>query len=115
IQPFEQLSRPVIAPEATETGNESKRYETRKAPTKRMFSLEKRGWTRTIMGQSSKAIGDATATLHYSPGIDGSPDAWQADEQSLGLLKLEGTTFEELDVIVRSELLYDIERLFATE
>ncbi|MCB9530154.1 MAG: DUF4132 domain-containing protein, partial [Myxococcales bacterium] len=115
IQPFEQLSRPVVAAEATETGKESKRYQHRKVPSKRMFSLEKRGWTRTIMGQSSKVLGDATATLHYSPGIDGSPDAWQADEQDLGLLKLDGITFEELDVVVRSELLYDVERLFATE
>ncbi|MCU0676516.1 MAG: DUF4132 domain-containing protein [Myxococcota bacterium] len=115
VQPFEQLTRPVLALAQGEGGTKLTRFVGRKVQSKRIFSLEAHGWTRTIIGRSSKAIGDVTATLQYSPGIDGSPDAWQSDEQTLGELTLEGGTLESLDALARSELLYDVERMFASE
>lgn len=115
VQPFEQLTRPVFALAKGEGGTKLVRFVGKKVPSKRIFTLESHGWTRTIIGRSSKAIGDVTATLQYSPGIDGSPDAWQSDEQTLGELTLEGGTLESLDALALSELLYDVERMFASE
>lgn len=115
VQPFEQLTRPVFALAKGEGGAKLVRFVGKKVPSKRIFSLEAHGWTRTVIGRSSKAIGDVTATLQYSPGIDGSPDAWQSDEQTIGELTLEGGTLESLDALALSELLYDVERMFASE
>jgi predicted DNA-binding WGR domain protein len=115
VQPFEQLTRPVFALAKGEGGKTLARFVGKKVSSKRIFTLESHGWTRTIIGRSSKAIGDVTATLQYSPGIDGSPDAWQSDEQTIGELTLEGGTLESLDALAISELLYDVERMFASE
>lgn len=111
VQPFDQLARPVLTLAKGEGGTKLTRFVGRKVQSKRIFSLEAHGWTRTTIGRSSKAIGDVTATLQYSPGIDGSPDAWQSDEQTLGELTLEGGTLESLDALALSELLGDVERM----
>ena len=113
LQPFEQLGRPTYALEASERkGERLARYRGRAVPTGRIFSLEKRGWTRDTIGVSQKSLPEGSASLVYTPGIDGSPDAWHENEQTLGDLILEGTTFEALDGVVLSELLYDVERMF---
>lgn len=47
------------------------------------------------------------------PGIDGRPDGWQSDgQQTLGVLKRDGVTLDELAPVVVSELMLDVERLF---
>ncbi|MCA9608464.1 MAG: DUF4132 domain-containing protein [Myxococcales bacterium] len=112
IQPFPQLGRPTYSLAEDEKGDRLGRWSGKRTPTGRMFSLEKRGWSRTTIGESSKTLPDGRATLRYSPGIDGSPDAWQGEEQTLGDLVLEGTTLEELDPVLASELVYDVEHIF---
>ena len=49
----------------------------------------------------------AGSTLQCSPGIDGSPDAWQSDEQTIGELTLEGGALESLDAGVRKVHIVD--------
>ena len=61
-----------------------------------MFSLEAHGWTRPSIGVSIKELAEGSATLSYRPGIDGSPDAWQDDKQTLGKLTLAGVALEKM-------------------
>ncbi|MBU8898676.1 DUF4132 domain-containing protein [Corallococcus sp. M34] len=122
IAPFPQLVRPVFVPQATEKGNVCRRFQGAKVPTKALRGLESRRWSRDI----SDGGGISTyycvvdrpnarpimAWVHFEPGFVVGMDTEEAT-QTLGELRLDTCALQDLDPVVFSELMLDIERLKA--
>lgn len=111
-QPFAQLERPVCVVDEHDAGVALQRFVGVQVPTGKLFSLEARGWKRGA-GTATRRLDGVEATLHYTPGIFGGPDASKTP-QTLGVVELAGgRTWASLSPLLYSELLHDLERLRA--
>ncbi|MEV6301823.1 DUF4132 domain-containing protein [Actinoplanes sp. NPDC051861] len=120
LQPFPQLGRETAAlTEAEASGSELTRVRDRVVPASAVLGLEGRGWRREspqdggVQGRvSTTPVDGVEISLGLDPGIVvGEPDFFP--EQRLDVVTLHGTTrtFGELDPVVASELLRDLNRL----
>jgi hypothetical protein len=120
VQPFAQLSRPVHAPSSSESGaSRIERFRGRKAVYGALRGLESRGWRRVTDDAVyyAKQIGKtAWASLETEPGWHPSQSADEIEPQTLGdvVLHAEKTArFGELDPVVFSEIVYDVDAVTA--
>jgi hypothetical protein len=125
LQPFKQLGRDVLTLAAHERGAKLERAKGWKVPTGKVLGLESRGWRRGepqdgggIWWMSKPLPGGLEAHLGLDPGIIVGAVS-EYPEQTLGELELyqenayapSGSHFGDLDAIVASELLRDLEAL----
>ena len=110
LQPFPQIGREVFTALPEEVDQPaSERFAGVTAHGRGFFGLKHRGWE-VLGGVMAKRLpGRVLATLETTPGV-----GWLArmpEDQTLGRLVLQGTTFGALDPVVLSELLRDVEML----
>jgi Domain of unknown function (DUF4132) len=110
VQPFAQLDRQLVAlPEADLQASSTAMFSGRAVHAKSFWGLKHHGWTLGYQ-VTKKWSGRWETTLDVSPYLD-----WHGrledGEHTLGGLSVSGATFGGLPLIVRAELLRDVDSL----
>ena len=112
LQPFPQIARPVHVPtEAEKSATRIERFRGKDATYGALRGLESRGWQRWMddVVRYVKPVGDrAYAELETEPGWHPSQTADDIEPQKLGDVVLHAPV-SELDPVVFSEIVYDVE------
>ncbi len=117
LQPFPQLGRPVFRPSPRQGAKREFAFSAREVQPGSVLGLETRGWRRGY-GESGCLLelvkplpGGGEARLSLSPGIPLMAGA-EREPQEIDKVELPpGVTLGDLEAVVYSELVYDIESL----
>ncbi|WP_084535163.1 DUF4132 domain-containing protein [Nocardia yamanashiensis] len=109
-QPFEQLHREVHRFTAAEAkADRLRRFENRRIPTGRLYTMQRQGWELGHDAISLPVGVRRRVRVGLDPGIRGGY-RYEAEEQRIVAVTIEGGEFGALDAVTASELLRQLAR-----
>ncbi len=109
-QPFEQLHRAVHRLTAKEaTADRLRRFDNQSIPTGRLYTMQRQGWELTNDEISLPVGVRRRVRVALDPGLQGGY-RYEAEEQRIVSVTIEGGTFGAIDEVTASEMLRQLAR-----